>query len=250
MTRLLEWQEMQENKMTIPVYCFTSDKYNWSLEIFSYLYMKYWGWPITFVGYTKPEFELPGDFYSIGNFADYPADKWSNGVLKFIRESAAPYFVFMLEDYWINRQVDTQALEWLHEYAIAHPRIARVDITTDRLYGANLQEVEPLRRLDIIENIPAAPYHLSLQAGIWSRDAFLKYVFDNESAWEVEIKGTSRMINDGARVVGTRNFPLRYLIGIQQGKVAMDGGYQQPAPKFTKDDSGFIVSTLSKRNLA
>ena len=144
--------------------------------------------------------------------------------------------------------VNTCALELLHEYATIHSEIARVDITTDRLYGANLAEVEPLEFLDIIENRPPAPYHLSLQAGIWKRDAFLKYVLPNESAWQVEIAGSNRMIGDGARVIGTRNFPLRYLIGIQQGKVALDGGYQLPAPIFAKEDREFIQGIVNKNH--
>lgn len=232
--------------MSVPVYCFTSDKHLWALKIFSYLYSKYWGAEIEFIGYSKPDFELPGRFHSMGDFADFPADKWSNGVLNFLNSITTDYFIFMLEDYWIPRMVDTQAIDWLHEYAIAHPDISRVDITTDRLYGANMTDVEPYKRLDIIENIPAAPYHLSLQAGIWKRTDFIKYVLPGESAWLVETLGSNRMIESGARVVATRNFPLRYLIGIQGGKVRLDGGYQQPCPKFAEEDMKFMQETVKQ----
>jgi hypothetical protein len=36
------------------------------------------------------------------------------------------------------------------------------------------------------------------------------------------------MIQDNALVLGTRQAPVRYLIAVQHGKLALDGGYQFP----------------------
>jgi hypothetical protein len=232
----------------MPVYIFTSDKYLWALRVMLHLYQKYWGWPAIVFGFSKPEFELPkcARFESMGAFSDYPAGKWSDAVIKALQSNGDKYAVVLLEDYWLTRYVDEKAINLLGTYVMSHGDIARADLVTDRLYAPDLIEVEPYDDLDIISNDPPPSYHMSLQASIWNKAALLDALVEGESAWLAELNGTTRLINAGWRVIGTRQCPVRYVIGVQNGKLSLMGGYQVPAPKWKGEDLAAVVEMLKE----
>jgi len=213
------------------ILCFTSDKHLAALPAFIHLHSKYWGHPVDFVGFTPPEFDIPKPhrFHSIGKFEDYPLGKWSNAarlaVETLVKDEA---FIYTMDDFWIVRQVNHGQIVRLWELLNDSPPIARIDLTTDRLYAAGVYNFGYLDEIDLISNTSPVPYALSLQAGIWRKDAFLKYVLPNETPHDVEIMGSARMNNDSALILGTRQAPIKYLIAIQFGKLALDGGYQVP----------------------
>ena len=225
------------------VFCFTSDKYLWAIKGFIHQMQKYWlGIDTVVVGFTPPDFDLPNgfEFHSVGKFEDYPADKWSDAVIKFLTSVDDEIFILMLEDYWLTRKVDSKAVDFLGWYMQKYPDISGIDLTTDRLYGANLRDYESLDTLDLVINDPPAPYHFSLQARMWRRSDILRYLNPGETPWQTEIDGSGRMVQDRAIVLGTRQIPLRYLIAVQNGKVAFDGGYQAP---------GILMREKDKREL-
>lgn len=236
--------------MTVPVAIFTADHRHAELRAMLYLYTKYWNWPATVYGFNAPQFPL-GDnvtFKSLGWMADYPADKWSNGIIKALDLIDGERFIMMLEDYWLVRPVDVEAVDLLDDYMSKHPDIVRADLTTDRLYASNLKELGALSRLDIIENDPPADYHFSTQAGIWNKELLRRFLVPNETPWHCELEGTNRMKTahskgEAARVIGTRQFPVRYLIAVQAGKLTLDGGYQKPAPILSEEDK-YICQTI------
>lgn len=232
----------------MPVFVFASDKLYWALQITLHLCRKYLEMPITVFGFTQPDFELPpsANFESMGRFSDYPANRWSDAVIGALERRRESHAVVMLEDYWLIRKVNGVAVRHLFEYAWDHPRIGRVDLVTDRLYASNLREVDHYEDLDIVECIPPAPYHMSTQASIWKLECLHDILKNGESAWEAEHNGTTRMIQQGWRVVGTRQCPMRYIIGVQQGRIALDGGYQVPPPKWKPDDLNEVTRMLEK----
>lgn len=239
--------------MTVPVAIFTADHRHAELRVMLYFYAKYWNWPAKVFGFRKPGFALEDnvDFISLGDMKDYPANKWSDGIIKAIDEHIrTPQFILLLEDYWLTRRVDTDAVDWLAYYMSQHPDIVRGDLTTDRLYAGNLREVEPCGHLDIIENDPPADYHFSTQAAIWNTKELRKLLVSGETPWQTELEGTNRMKfrhSQGfpSRVVGTRQCPVRYLIAVQHGKLTLDGGYQKPAPAMLKADVDTAVEMLA-----
>ena len=222
----------------VRVFCFTSDIQMWCLRPYAWLHKKYWNAPVTVAGFTPPDFDLPNgfEFHSIGKFEDYPYYKWSDAVLKFLAGRGEEIFVYMMEDFWLTRAVDWKAINILQDYMIKNPEVTRVDLSTDRLYGSGMRDYDSVDRIDLITNDLPVQYHLSLQAGLWRRSAMIKYLQAGESPHDAEIAGTQRMIDDRALVLGTRQFPVRYLIAVQQGKLTLDGGYQVPNPMFKKDD--------------
>jgi hypothetical protein len=234
--------------MTVPVYVFACDKYYWALRVMLYLYEQYWNWPVTVFGFGKPDFELPycATFQSMGAFADYPADKWSDAVIGVLKSSNDEYAVILLEDYWLTRQVNTRAIRTLRTYMSQHHKIARADLVTDRLYAENMKDVEPFDELDIITNDPPAPYHLSTQASVWNLLSLREVLRPGESAGNTEIGGSGRLAEAGWQVIGTRQSPVRYIIGVQNGKLALDGGYQKPGPVWKPMDLEAVTRMLKE----
>ena len=234
--------------MSLPVFVFASDKYLWALKIMLRQYVKYWDWPITVFGFTSPDYDLPScaKFESMGRFIDYPANRWSDAVLGALERQRESHAVILLEDYWLIRNVNGVAIRDLFQYAISRPQIGRIDLVTDRLYASGVQEVDHFRDLDIIECIPPAPYHMSTQASIWNLDCLRNILVTGESPGQSELEGSSRMIKQGWRVVGTRQCPVRYIIGVQQRQLALDGGYQVPHPKWNTDDLQEVIHMLNE----
>ncbi len=227
----------------VRVFCFTSDKYLWAVKGFVHQMQKYWlGMETVVIGFTEPDFNLPRNFsfHSVGKFKDYPAERWSDAVIEFLNGVEDEIFVLMLEDYWLTRKVDDKAVDLLTWYMQKYPDISSIDLTTDRLYGSNIMDYRSLDTLDLVINSPPAPYHFSLQARMWRRSEILRYLIPGETPWQTELDGSRRMIEDRAIVLGTRQIPLRYLIAVQGGKVAFDGGYQVP---------GILMRETDKREL-
>lgn len=210
--------------MNTPVVVSTSDKYSWALKPFAHLFQKYVGsdCDVAVAGYTPPNFVLPYNFhfYSIDT-PQYPKDKWVDGFLKFLYHYDNPFFVLMLEDYWLCRTVDTKGIDILHRLMTFSPELVRVDITGDRLYAGGMRDIGYYERFDLIE-APQSQYQMSLQAGIWNRKHLInileKLPEGLHSAWDVELQGTTILNTMTERVFGTRQWPMRYVNGMNNAK--------------------------------
>lgn len=222
------------------IFLSVSDRHLWALRPCLHLLEKYWPEhpPLFIAGYSAPKFDLPegSEFFSIGAFADYPFNHWSDGVITALRVMGDEQLIWWMEDFWPVRRIDARAVRTLNEYLQAHTDIARIDLTTDRLYAPSVHDVGAYGSLDLIENALPVPYLLSFQPGLWRRDHLLHYLAPNESPYDAEIKGSARMNNDKAHVLGTRQSPVKILIAIQQGKLTLDGGYQVPRPTLRPAD--------------
>jgi hypothetical protein len=201
------------------------------MPAFAHQWYKYARLPFEFAGYTDPgvQMTLGHTFNSIGDFASYPFGRWSDGVIKFLDSIHDDLFLWMMEDFWLIRDADVNAIYRLEEYMLQHPDIARMDLSADRANNQNILDVGYLGRLDLVESTKDIPYHFSFQAGIWRRTMLLDCMIAGENPWQAEINGSARLIELGYRVLGTRQRPLRYLIAVQQGNVTLDGGYQGKA---------------------
>jgi hypothetical protein len=219
-------------------FVFTSDSQMWALRPFEYLAKKYYpSADIEVVGFTPPPFPISYPFVSIGDQRNYPYSKWSNGIIDFLNRRIEQVFVMLLEDFWFTRMVDAEAIESLGEFMEKNPVVARVDLSTDRLYATDPTDVGPWGRIDLIQNPEGAPYTCSFQPGMWRKRELLRYLIPNETPHEAEMLGTNRMIDCHAIVLGTRQCPMRVLIAVQNGKLAIDNGYQVPKPYFSDKES-------------
>lgn len=207
---------------------------------FVYLFNKYWGasQKVKLVGYTAPKFKLPKnfEFHSLGRFADYPANKWSNSLMRVLNEIASEVFVLLLDDYWLVRDVDLRAMKIIRDYMFQFQNVIKFDLCTDRLYsdpnryfyGFNTHAHAGY--LDLIKSPPGSNYHMSLWGGMWRRDLMKKIIVPDETAQQIELNGTGRLsgYGDNMLVFGTRQSPLKHGNIIQSSKrkpVYADGGW-------------------------
>lgn len=199
----------------------TSNNYLPALEPFAYLLNRYWlpNPQVIVAGFRKPKFDLPENFtfFSIGDQADFPWNRWSDALYITLERFQDEVFCLMLEDYWIARTVNTHAIQLAREYMDAHHNVLKFDLHTDRLYagGADLN-YDTYDYLDIVRSDPQSPYHFSLMPGLWRTENLLKVMIPGESCHAMELDGTSRLsVMTDLDVVGTRQFPLRVAVGLR-----------------------------------
>ena len=214
----------------------TSDLYLPALRPFSWLFNKYYGDDVQVLvaGFAPPSSPLPHNFsfLSLGDQADYPFNKWSNGLIKLLNTIDDEVFILFLDDYWLTRPVNRQAVQILVDYAIQFRYVLKIDLCTERLYafGSDL-EYGHVAWIDLVKSMPGSPYHMSLWLGIWRRDNLLRCLVPDESPHDLEMGGSTMgsHIQD-LIVLGTRQNPARISLGLRGGdhsQVNLEGLAQQ-----------------------
>lgn len=225
------------------VFIYSSDKTQWSLRPFAYLFNRYYSSEIDVkvYGNTRPLFALPDNFTfeSVGSFR--PVEDWSTDLMAGLSSMSDDVICLMMDDYWINRRVDANAVRWCYEYMLTHPEVARFDLCTDRLYAPGITDYAKINYLDVIRSDPRSPYHFSYQASLWQRQTLLACLYPHETPWDSEMRGDQRLREQSGIVLGTRQGPMRYTIAVQQGKFMPDGGYQTPTNAMQQTDVDYIA---------
>jgi hypothetical protein len=195
----------------------TCDRYLWAMRPFAYLFNTYWSslQEVVVGCHTPPPFDLPDNYviHSLGQ--DRGQDVWSDGLIGLLTAIPDDLIVLVLEDYWLCRTADTEGIRSLGDWMSAHSEVLRMDLTTDRLYnGQMVDSSTPWGHYDLIETPFESPYQMSFQAGIWRRDLLLSLLHPGKSPWEVEMYTQPPQ---EMRVLGTRQWPLRYLNALKGG---------------------------------
>lgn len=112
----------------------TNDKHLWLLRPFAYLFNQFWGAAVTVAGYGRPEFELPDNFSFVSIAPhNYPANRWSDGLIWVLNHMTRSHVILMLEDYWLNAPVNEGCVAMMFRYAWQNPDVLRIDLTADRV---------------------------------------------------------------------------------------------------------------------
>ncbi len=209
----------------------TSDNQYQHLPAYCHLFDKYYGMSkvnTVFCGFSPlPELLYPEyRFYSIGNFDNYPPNRWSDALIKVLDDVADEVFMLMLGDYWLVRPTDTYAVQMMYDYMHQFKYVAKFDLTTDRLYSDpgfylyGYNTYDTLGYLDLIKSKPSTSYHLSLWGGLWRRNLLRDVLIHGETAQQIELNGTHRLSQKGddVLVLGTRQAPMRHANVIQGGE--------------------------------
>lgn len=212
------------------VYVMTSDTYLPAVRPFLWLFDKYWpDQPVTICGFTAPDFELPAfaDFLSLGEFRDYPVNRWSDALLKLLSVIPDEPFALMLEDYWLIKPVPTDVIRMLYDYCRQFGYVCRMDLTGDRLHARGASLYGQVGHVDLIWSDPQSQYHMSLMTAIWNKHNLRRVLVPGETPWEVELNGTPRMraMKDEMIVLGSRVWPVRHTLafrGGDSGKLLLD----------------------------
>lgn len=210
----------------IRVFVITNDYYLWCLSPFTYLFNKYWSpeQEVVVFGYRPPTVAMPNNFrfHSISR-ANAPQNKWSNGLIAFLKETPDEFSVLMLEDYWIKRPVDRGFIEIAYKHMNENRNIIRFDLTGDVAYCTGDQRYAYdfgfINHYDIVEKPPNVSYRMSFQAGLWNNKMLLSLLQEDKSPWEVEIQ---TVIPDNVLVLGTKQWPLSYVNAIYKGELDME----------------------------
>lgn len=222
----------------------TSDSYIHAIRPFAFLFNRYWSdkQPVVVAGYSPPAFRLPPNFQfvSIGKQEDYPIGKWSDGLIRLLNSIDDSHFILMLEDYWLSRPVNTEAVRMLYDYARQFRYVLKIDLCGDRLYagGADLN-YGVCGYLDLVKSDPASQYHMSLLTGIWNRELLLRFLIRGETPWQVELEGTPRVRAAAGEVIvlGTRQWPVKHILAHRRGdpsELLLDGLRREDAEAMAK----------------
>lgn len=203
--------------MNIPVYVLTNDRHLWLLRGFGYLFNKYWpGQSVTVFGFNKPSFPLPDSFrfQSMGR-TNYPARQWSDAVKMMLSIIPESHFIFMLEDYWLNRIVDPMEIEEHYLLAKSIPQLLRLDLSNDRVTKKGVYKQTMAgggsNFLNVVRSPAKTPYQMSFQAGIWNREQMNAVMRPGETPWEAEVVGSERLKSRPDLIVlGATTRPLKY----------------------------------------
>jgi len=199
----------------------TCERYLWSARIAVYLLAQYWQpWPrVVVAGYHKAEFPWPAEieWYTISR-TECPQSEWSSGLIKALKHLKVDRAIIWLDDYWLVRDADTDAIGMLDDLMRETPDILRVDLTDDRMYAGDATDVGYCNRLDLVETPGDSPYQLSLQAGVWNVPLLLPVIYPQWSPWQFELHGSPTLHRiEGHRVLGTRQRPVRYANALKGG---------------------------------
>ena len=211
--------------MTTPVLVTTCDKTAWLLKPFVYLFTMFWGTeqPVIVAGETRPDWRLPDNFRWWAHGKPWPAERWSNGVIRCLNEMDGDVFILLLDDYWLVRQVDVDGIARLAGLVEDAPDILRLDLTDDRQYSGDMADVGYCGRFDLVSTPGDSPYQLSIQAAIWRKSLLLTVLIPDWSPWEVELSGSPSLHSrEDCRVIGTRQRPVRYANVLRQGAFQQD----------------------------
>lgn len=179
---------------------------------------------------------------SIGKFADFPANKWSDGfiaVLNRMLERDIDVFWFMLDDYWPIRGIDAQGIKDLYAFHQDNAdHILKIDLTYDRLRAGGVTDYEQhpyVGHMDMIQADPVSQYHMSLWGGLFSTKLLLDVVKPGWTAQEVELNGTPVLRDKGYKVLGTRQAPL-----LHQNVCHAGGIFNFPGPQVSDVDMNYL----------
>lgn len=203
----------------------TSDGYIGAVLPYAWLLKKYWpDHPDVVVGgFALPDFQMPPgfSFLSLGDQKDFPLSKWSDMLYNFLTMVDDEVFMFTLEDMWVIEPVKVDVVKRIYDYMMQFRYVIRFDLTGDRLHAGGSRFYGMLGDDRIIWAPPGSPYHMSTMPALWRKEHLLKVLIPNETPWDLEISGTTRLSNmSELLVVGTDAWPLRNTLAFRSGDVS------------------------------
>tara|TARA_R110002020_G_scaffold25813_2_gene83551 strand:- start:916 stop:1644 length:729 start_codon:yes stop_codon:yes gene_type:complete len=186
-----------ENKFN--VYVSTCKPYYPLIEIFAYLFNKFWDDTIKVIilGYEPYKKELPNNFKFVSMApTQHSVSQWSTDIAKFMRSIDDEYVIFTPEDLLIYDKVDVNLFNKICKYL---SDASFIGLTRATQANSQYKIVDN----DFIELDQASKCRCSVIWGIWKRKYFLSFLNEGLTPWDVEGKGCEQAKNDGHRMFGT-----------------------------------------------
>ena len=180
------------------IYLIASNKYTHVCPINVHFIDKYWpNQDIVILGYENLEnFSFPANVKVeiLGKQDDF-GKSWTTALVPYFRDLEDEYFVVLIEDLILLKQVD------LHKISILENMI-KADTAHKAVIGGGL----PLQSTTkISENVllfdQTIDYRCTLHPSIWRKDYFMQYLVPDMTIWDFEIGNNKKAKHDGARIV-------------------------------------------------
>lgn len=192
------------------IFIYSNQHYAWCIPPFLYLRGVYWSneQPVV-IGGCEP-FETPPNVEWL-HVESRVKERWSDGLIECLQQMDDDRIIWALEDYWLVRTVDVDAVGSLDEYMSFRPDVLKIDLTADRLHSGAATDEGYWGHSDLISTPWGCPYQYSTQMAIWDRKLLLSCLRREMSPWDFELQDRQR---PELKVMGTRNAPVRYLNGV------------------------------------
>lgn len=214
------------------IFVSTCDKYRHLLPGFAWCFNKYWpsNQEVTVLGYSHPP-DLPSnfEFHCLNAVEDKPFTAY---IHTYLQQAPAECFLFLLDDHWLIRTINTSDVAALECEVCAGAAKAHLSSDPLRL------DWRPFRN-----GLLRAAYHgakTSLQPAIWRRDYMLR-LMDPRGITPWQVEGLRSVCADTAAVVG---FPREVYV-----KPGIDGVYKHGTPSAEGLGMLSVTDTQALRDL-
>lgn len=181
--------------MALKILVSTCNKYDHLLPGFAMQWNRYWGAPVTVLGFRPPP-PLPENFTFV-SMAPVESMSWSAHLRDTIKNIENEEIVLLFDDYWLNGLVDQKKVEHMREWLVM-PGVVKADLSRNTEHFAHT----PLGD-DIVVATKDAQYRTSTQPAVWSRAFLLKLLGTGEyNPWQFELQHRPEVVE--GRIVGTR----------------------------------------------
>ena len=212
----------------------TCDKYLHAIPPFAHQMKKYWPShpPVVVGGFTKPSYQMPDgfSFLSIGRQEDYPVEKWSDGLSRFLLQTNEDVCLLFLEDMWLVEPAKAGIIKMANDYMYQFEYVARFDMTSDRQFAKGSNRYGDLGGHEIIISDRQSQYYLSMMPAFWRKSHLLRALRPGETPWQTEIDGTPRLREMmDIIVLGTTECPVKVTLAYRSGDPTSFVGEGLPA---------------------
>lgn len=116
---------------------------------------------------------------------DYPLEKWSKGIREALKEIEDDFVLFIADDCFIRRNVDTKRVKEAEEFLKEHPKAGCVNFEKsfddkDELCG------------DFKRRQKGSLYEVSLMCGLWRKEALIDILSEDNNPWDIELLNDSK----------------------------------------------------------
>ena len=165
------------------------------IKINSYLFQRFWPEAkVVYLGFSKPEFALYSDNHEFISMAPEQIGGPSNWT-KYIHDTLVDIkdniIMFSIDDYLLCKKPNLEMLEIAYKLISKNKKIGRFDLTFDSQVEGNILPVTKIKDYNVFLKHPDAPYRISTQPALWNREYLLKFLSNNWSPWQFELRGTT-----------------------------------------------------------
>ena len=166
------------------------------VKISSYLYNKFWPKAqVHFLGFAAPEFDFYNEnhtFHSLAPEQVGGATSWTRYIHDFMKDVPEDFVIFSLDDYLLCGTPDLEMIQTALGLMHKTSKIGRFDLTFDTQIEGNISPMGKVNNFMVVHKKPDAPYRISTQPAVWNREFLLKFLDNDWSPWDFEIKGSQK----------------------------------------------------------